>query len=355
MEDLNALDRTIQQAMAVQHVPGLAIGVTRDGETVYAKGFGTLRVGGQEPVTTDTLFHMASVTKPFVATAVVQLVEQGRVDLDLPVAHYLPHWTMQDGRYREITVRQMLSHTAGMPDVSDYGWEQPEYDDGALRRYVCSLTGASLIAAPGEQCVYSNTAFEILGDLIAEVSGETFEGYVHRYILEPLGMASSTLLMPNPVPPQWAAPHVTGPAGEIVTWEFYPYNRRHAPSSTLHSNVTDMNRWALANLNRGELEGNRILNPASYELLWNPTGSMGNVQVGLSWFLGEHNGHRTVSHSGGDTGFASNLVLVPALKLSVVVMINLLSASELTLRVSAAALDLLMGRDPAPILPDPRE
>src|SRR5262249_57727344 len=115
------------------------------------------------PVTPETLFHMASVTKPFVATAVMQLVEQGKVELDAPVTKYLPHFHLKDSRYDSITVRQMLTHTSGMPDVKDYRWDKPENDDGALERYVRGLRTQGLGCHPGSKLPSTNMASKGLG------------------------------------------------------------------------------------------------------------------------------------------------------------------------------------------------
>src|SRR5438270_8663422 len=119
----------------------------------------------------------------------------------------------------------MLSHTSGMPDTEEYGWDRPEYDDGALERYVRSLETLSLIAAPGERYAYSNITFEVLGDVIAKVSGMPFEEYVRREILAPLGMVRSTLLVREADSSLLASPHVPTGAGEVVVSEVFPYNR----------------------------------------------------------------------------------------------------------------------------------
>jgi CubicO group peptidase (beta-lactamase class C family) len=128
----------------------------------------------------------------------------------------------------------------------------------------------------------------------------------------------------------------------------FPYNRMHSPSSTLYSNVLDMARWAMANMNRGELDGNRILKVATYDVMWKPAGEQ-FTRVGVSWFLGEHRGHRTVSHGGGDTGFRSNLVMIPDLKIAVVMMSNFDGASSLG-QITPAALDVALGLKPAPLV-----
>ena len=125
MELAEDLDKLISETLESFNLPGVAVGVVRRNSVAYAKGFGVLNADTGGEVTEHTLFHMASVAKPFVATAIMQLVEQGRIDLDERVTTYLPYFTLADERCREITIRQMLSHSSGMPDVQDYGWAHP--------------------------------------------------------------------------------------------------------------------------------------------------------------------------------------------------------------------------------------
>ncbi len=317
------LEPALRQIVEEQGLPGLALGVIEDGRLVYASGFGVMKLGEPQPITPETLFHMASITKPFVATSVMQLWEQGKVDLDAPVTRYLPYFRLHDDRYKLITVRQMLTHTSGMPDVEDYRWDHPEYDDGSLERYVRSLTDKNLRWNPGTKFAYSNMAFEVLGDLVAKVSGVSFEDYVDVHILKPLGMHSSTLLIKQADPHKLAAGHRKASNGTVVVVEHYPYNRAHTPSSDLHSNVEDMARWAMANMNRGELDGKRILKASTYDVMWKPA-SAGSAPapVGISWFVGEINGQKAISHNGGDDGFLTRLVMFPDKKLAFVYMTN---------------------------------
>ncbi|NQT02290.1 MAG: beta-lactamase family protein [Planctomycetes bacterium] len=248
----------LKRMMEEHNVPGFTIGVVKDGAVVYSGAFGTKNLDTREKLTTHSLFHQASLTKPFVGTAIMQLAEKGEVNLEDPVIKYLPYFRLKDKRYKTITIRQMVTHTSGMPDVQDYEWQNPVYDDGALERYVRRLGNEQLIAAPGEKYRYSNMAFEVLGDLIAKVSGMSFEDYIRKNILVPLKMKHSTLLKQKADPKLMSTPHVKE-GDRIVVSKIYPYNRMHAPSSTLISNTVDMSRWALANLNRGQLDGSRIL------------------------------------------------------------------------------------------------
>jgi CubicO group peptidase (beta-lactamase class C family) len=144
---------------------------------------------------------------------------------------------------------------------------------------------------------------------------------VQTHILEPIGMMESSFIHPDITEGLRTTGHVGTPARVS---EVYPYNRRHAPSSTLNSSVAQMVNWMLVNLNRGELMGRRILRQESYDLLWQPTtdASRDDPQVGLSWFLDDFQGHRTVAHGGGDTGFRSYILLMPDDGIGVVIASN---------------------------------
>jgi CubicO group peptidase (beta-lactamase class C family) len=336
----------VQEVVASFGLAGLAIGIVRSGELVYTQGFGVRNLDTHEPVTPRSLFHLASVSKPFVATAIVQLIEQGQIALQAPIVTYLPYFNLKDPRYKDITIQQMLSHTSGMPDTVDYHWYAPEDDEEALERYVRSLADEELIAAPGEKYAYSNIAFEVLGDVIAKVSGQPFEAYVKAHVLDPLEMHNSTFLRREVRRDLAAAPHFGAPL--MVLAGAYPYHRAHAPSSTLHSSVEEMSQWAIANLNRGRFKGKHIVQSESYRVLWQSYVQTGKEiweeAVGLSWFLGSYRGRRVIHHGGSDPGFGSQLVVVPEEDAAVVVLANANTAAVEC--VTDAALDVLLGGEP---------
>ena len=144
----------------------------------------------------------------------------------------------------EVTARRLLSHSSGLPDVADYGWHDPQLGDDALSEFARSLSGWRLKAEPGSAFSYSNAGFELLGLLLSRATGTTFENAVRQQVLTPLGMRNSTFLR-GEVPAHLAAsPHVGMPLS--VPEGAYPYTRRHAPSSTLHSNLVEMCRWMVA-------------------------------------------------------------------------------------------------------------
>lgn len=320
------LTRTLEPALVELvrrfRLPGLAIGIVREDEVVYARGFGEASRGSGRALTPQSIFHMASVSKLFTATAAMQLVEAGKLELDAPLTKYLPYFRLAEEQSKTITVRQVLTHTSGFPDVRDYEWDKPQRDAGAAERYVRSLAGEKLLFAPGKGSSYSNMAFDTLGDVIAKAAGMSFDDYVKSHILVPLGMSKSSFIHAETPEELRTQGHSNAFSKRVdqAPCPVYPYNRRHAPSSTLNSNVEDMCRWARANLARGALDGQRILATKSYDLMWSRADE--TPTIGLAWALGELAGRATVSHSGGDVGYNSFLLLLPAEKLGVVVMIN---------------------------------
>ena len=342
----------IETLVGSHEMAGLAVAVVREGELV-SRGFGVRDVGSGAPVTPETMFHLASVSKPFVATAIVSLATARNagepvLDLDAPITEWVPEFTLADGRAGEVTARRLLSHASGLPDVADYGWHDPQLGDDALSEFARSLSGWRLQAEPGSTFSYSNAGFELLGLLLSRATGTTFEDAVQQQVLAPLGMRDSTFLRGD-VPRQLAAsPHVGMPL--TVPEGAYPYTRRHAPSSTLHSNVVEMCRWMLAHFEpaetaAGESGGQWVrLDAGLIDLMRQPVMPVGDPPweeaMALGWAVGSYRGHRTMSHSGADPGFGSRLVLVPEQRTGVVVLAN--SNTVPTSAIAAAALEIVL-------------
>lgn len=324
------IEAAITQTMKIYQIPGLSIGIIKDGQIAYTKGFGLAEVGTERAVTPETVFQLGSVSKMMVGIAIMQLKEQGKIDLDAPVTDYLPYFKMADERYKEITIRQILSHRSGLRYSTGYGfywytsdYQSPEYDDGSLERHVRNLTQVKLQFTPGKSMQYSDLGFEILGDVIAKVSGQNFEAYTQEHIFGPLGMMHTSFMVRDIPPELLAAPHGYGPKVN----SFFPYSRQHAPSSHLFSNVDDMLRYALAQLNQGQLGETRILPAIAYGEMWTAQGdtnlpSPWERKVGLGWFLGGQEGPRLVGHGGMDIGFGCGFIMAPDDGLAVVVMVN---------------------------------
>lgn len=318
--ELDSLAVLIQETF---EVPGLAIGIVLDNELYYANPLGVQDINSQDPLTTSSLFHMASVSKPFVATAIMQLVEAGKLKLEDKLIDHLPYFRMRDKNYQKITLKQILNHSSGIPDVEDYEWDKPQLDEGAAERYVKSFGETELDFKPGKEFSYSNASFDILADVIAKASGMSFEEYMRKNIFEPAGMKNSTFYKPE-VPEKIAtSPHGMGDDLQMEKLRIYPYNRIHAPSSTLHSNIEDMSRWALIYLNKGSIDGKQIFSEASYDLLTKKTRKLSKTRdVCLSWFTTEREGQRIYYHTGGDDGYRTFFGFFPEKKAAIILMAN---------------------------------
>ena len=316
------LNEDLGRYLEAYELPGLAVSVLVDGELVYAKALGVKNLKTKAPMTTGALFHLASLSKPFAATAIMQLVERGQMDLDATLVSYLPYFKLDSSGYQTITIRQILTHHSGMPDEDDYEWDKPQFDKGAAERYVRSLASETPIGPPGAQYRYSNIAFDVLADVVQKVSGMAYEDFVKQNILDPIGMKNSTFLKLQVPETLATSPHVRTNF-EVKVSDIYPYNRRHAPSSTLHSNVLEMALWAKVNLNHGSLNGQQILKAETHEALMKPQADANRGRkIGLSWFIDEVEGHREIGHSGGDVGYSSYFGMIPEKGIAITILCN---------------------------------
>jgi CubicO group peptidase (beta-lactamase class C family) len=345
------LDSVIAEIMARWGIPGLGAGIIQGNEILYARGFGVQSVETGVPVSFDSLFCLASIAKCFVACAIMKLVEQGQLDLVAPLVRYLPYFRLNDDRYPQITLRQMLSHTSGMPDMDEDEYDDlvanPEYDERASERYVRALANRKMVAAPGERFAYSNIAYNVLGDLIAKISGQTFERYMQEHILRPAGMPESTFYFPDLARERLAVPHLRAPG--MTVSPYYPYHRADAPASFLYTSVRELCQWAITSLKRGHYDGQRLLTPASYDLMWKPVAKRGSSpslreEMGLGWTLGHFEGVRTVGHGGGGFGWTCFLALLPEKNRAAFILCNEESFGHA--RALQAILNVTLDREP---------
>jgi CubicO group peptidase (beta-lactamase class C family) len=188
--------------------PGVALGVVQNGQVLCAIALGVTDFKSNAPITPDTNFHLASVSKSFTAVAAMQLVMAKKLHLDLPITRYVPYFRMADTRYKKITLRQLLNHRSGLGDVEDYGWDKPQTDDAALSRYVKSLKSEKLLSNPGARFAYSNIGYEIIGAAIEQASGLSFEEYAARHIFAKAGMTHTSFLYPAPNSSSQAQPQM---------------------------------------------------------------------------------------------------------------------------------------------------
>lgn len=314
LEAIRVEDRTV----------GFSVGVIRGGELVYARGFGETLIDSDRSITPRSVFHWASVSKPFVATAIMQLVERGMLDLDARLVNVLPGYVVTDPRHREITIEHILLHTSGLPDVEDYEWDKPQMEEIALKKWAYTDSPRELLFDPGTKRAYSNIGFEVLGAIIEQVSGVSFEKYMADNIFTPLGMKDSTFFYPD-VPEALRTYGHTGDASSKQATPHYPYNRRHGPSSTLNTNIEDMSRFVFALLNGGDLDGALLLKPQTLTDMWRPRWTIHKEASHFAtagWIHEIRDGQRMLRHFGGDVGFRSVLAIMPDDKAAIFLVSN---------------------------------
>lgn len=307
----------------VANIPGFAAGVIVNNQIVFEKTYGVQSLQSKIGLNKFSDFHMASVSKPFAATAILQLVQSGKLKLDGKLSDYLPGFKMKDERYKQITLFDILTHSSGIPDVTNYEWDKPQADDTAAASYVRSFTETMLDFSPGTQFNYSNAAFNILADVIAKASGKTFEAYIKENIFLPAGMNNSSFLLADIPSNRRTSPHIFDDRLMDAVSKIYPYNRIHAPSSTLHSNLADMLKWASLWLNKGVINGHTIIDSAIWSTMLTPGREAApGYKVCLSWFESTIEDRKIFFHTGGDLGYRTFVGFEPVSKVAVVLMGN---------------------------------
>ena len=305
-------------------VPGVAVGVWFNGQELYAC-HGVTSVDNPLPVDRDTMFVVGSVTKTFTATALMRLVAQGRVDLDAPVRRYLPELRLSNEQTAaSITVMNLLNHTAGLGlgFITDTG----EGDD-ALARYVAQLPELELIGPPGARASYSQAGFNLIGRIIEKVTGLTYERAIASLLFEPLGLAHSFYLASDLLSRRFAVGHNPGENGALAVARLRKRWRGDNPGGGLESSAGDLLRWARFHLGDGRADnGDSVLPAEVLHLMKEPTvelrGSSLGDAFGISWFLRDVDGVRTVGHGGSTNGQFAELLTVPERNFAVVSLSN---------------------------------
>jgi CubicO group peptidase (beta-lactamase class C family) len=301
-------------------IPGVAVGVLIDGREEYAC-HGVTSLDNPLPVEKDTLYVIGSVTKTFTATAVMRLVEEGKVELDAPVRRYVPELRLTDERAAaQITVLNLLNHTSGL----DWGvlGDTGEGDD-ALAGYVANMAELALIAPPGTRASYSQAGYNLLGRVVEKVTGQPYERAVAALVFEPLGLSHTFFDRDDVMTRRFAVGHNPGEDGAPGVARPWRHWRGDNPGGGLVSSVSDLLRWARFHLGDG---GARVLPAEVLRRMREPlaplrASSLGDA-LGIPWFLRDVDGVRVAGHAGSANGQFAELVTVPERGFAVVSLAN---------------------------------
>jgi CubicO group peptidase (beta-lactamase class C family) len=321
-DDLNAFfGGMVPYAIQRANIAGAAVAVVANGQLLFAKGYGYADLKSHRPVVADqTLFRAGSVSKLFTWTAVMQLVQERRLDLDRDINDYLD-FKVPEPYGRPITMRDLMTHSAGFEDtVTDLFVARPS-QLFPLRQYLVRHM-PPLIFPPGKVVAYSNYGATLAGYIVQRVSGEPFDDYIMRHILQPLGMSHATFQQPLPanLRPLMASGYRSAADEHATPFELV----EAAPAGALTTTVADLAKFMVAQLGDGSDGGAQILSPATLQEMHTPQGRPlpGMNGMDLGFYDENRNGLRIIGH-GGDTGvFHSDLHLVLGKGVGLVIMLN---------------------------------
>lgn len=322
-------------------IPGAAIGILHGDKEYYAP-FGVTSLENQLPVTADTLFKLASISKTYLATAAVMLAESGRLRLDVPVRKYLPTFKMKDKlAQNNVTMRHLLTHTAGW--YGDYFDDFGRGDD-ALARMVEKLALIPQVSAPGEIFSYSNTCFNVAARVMEVIVGKPYESIIREMVLDPIGLKDSVFFAEEVLLRRFAMGH-SKTKNRVSCTKPWGRSRCASPTGGIISSVRDLLRYARFQMGDGRLaDGRRLMSAGAMELLHEPDRkAFDDKKIALSWFVFEANGKKVLWHGGGTIGQVCELYIVPSERLAVAVLTNSASGVGFTKKVSEAVLNEFLG------------
>lgn len=308
------VDDYVRAEMAKQHVPGLALLVSRGGTIVRAQGYGLANVELQVPVKPETIFQSGSVGKQFTATAIMMLVEEGKIGLDDPLTKYFPE---APSAWKQVTIRELLSHTAGFTDYPKDFDMRKDYTEADLMKIVESIP---LAYAPGSSWSYSNLGFLTLGVVIHKVTGQFYGDFLQEHVFHPLGMNTTRIISEADIIPNRAAGYRLV-KGELKNQEWVSPSLNTTADGALYFSILDLAKWDAA------LYTEKILKKSSLDQMWTvaklSNGKPNSGDYGFGWFIESVNGHHVVEHEGAWQGFETQISRYVDDKLTVVVLTNL--------------------------------
>lgn len=334
--DFAALGSYVQESMQSWQIPGVALAILKEDEVLHMAGYGVCDVEQGTPVTPDTLFAIASVTKAFTAMGVALLVDEGKVEWDKPVRTYLPEFRLKDSYVSErITLRDLLSHRSGLPR-HDLSWYGTDFDRAAILK---NLQYYAFSKGFRETWQYQNLMYMTAGYLVGAVTGSSWEDFTRRRIFEPLNMKRSCF-SPDEMQKQgnYATPyrikHTLGEPDKLEAMEHYT-SAPLGPAGSIHSSVADLANWLRVHLNAGQFGDQTFVSPGNVQQMHLPqmVMPMDSIQAemlgttislyGMGWFVVPYRGYTLIHHGGNIDGFSLIVGFVPQQKVGVAVLTNI--------------------------------
>lgn len=319
------LEKLVQDYMAQAKAPGVSLAIVKDQEVIYARGFGVTSVeDGGLPVTPQTVFRIGSTSKPIAATVVMHLVDEQKLELDTPIDEILPDLEFSvPGAIQQVTLRKLLSHTAGLPTAANYVGSR-ELKNFATLLYE-QIPAYRLVAPVDKVWSYSNPGIDLAGYIAEVVSGKPYAQLAQEIIFDPLGMTRTTLSPLIAASYPLAQSHSLDDEGQPKVDHMIADNVAHYPSGFVFSTVLDMAKFAMLHLNGGQFGDQYVLSKEAVAEMHKkiaPHRSINGNGYGLALFVREYKGQRTVGHGGRIDSFASKFEIIPEQNLGVIMQCN---------------------------------
>ena len=308
----------LRQRIADGSVPSVSVAVAQRGKIIWEEGFGWANREERIPATENTMYSLASISKPNTATGLMTLVQAGKIDLDKPINDYLGDAKLQAriGNAHDATVRRVANHSSGLPlhyqfFFNNEPYQKPSYDETILRY-------GNLVTIPGEHYQYSNLGFGIIGYVLARVSGESYPDFMRQAVFLKLGMTHTSVGV-GPGLERFQAIRYDSKGAPIPFYDF-----DHPAASAVYSSAHDLVRFGMFHLQDHLPDQAQILTDASIDAMHQPTMKISdNGGYGIGWFTEDRpDGYHVVSHTGGMPGVTTMLMLVPSEDIAVVVLMN---------------------------------
>jgi CubicO group peptidase (beta-lactamase class C family) len=323
----NKIEDYLRKEMQAQQIPGIALAVVKDGKIALARGYGFANVEHQVPVKPETIFQSGSTGKQFTATAIMMLMEEGKLSLEDKVTKYFPD---APESWRDITIRHLLTHTSGMTDYpSDFDMRREYTEDELFQR----MRPIPLAFQPGEKWSYSNLAYVLLGILIHKVSGKFYGDFLEERVFKPLEMTTARIISEADVIPNRAAGYRVA-NGQLKNQNWVSPSLNTTAEGALYLTVYDMAKWDAA------LYTEKLLKKSSLELMWTPVklNDGKTFPYGFGWALGEIRGHRIIEHGGSWQGFKAQISRYVNDKMTIILFANQTRANQTKLVHDIAAI-----------------
>ena len=346
-----ALTKFVQHEMEDKKLPAVSIALIDDQQVVWAQGFGYADPDKKIPASPETVYRIGSVSKLFTDIGVMQLVERRELDLDAPIQTFLPEFRPHNPFHKDITLRQLMSHRAGLlrePPVGNY-FDPTELSLAAM---VHSLNETTLVYPPESHTKYSNAGVATVGYVLEKHSGQPFASYLKHAVLEPMGLRSSAFQPEPQLMARLAKAYMWSYDG--LQFQAPTFELGMAPAGCMYSTVLDLGRFLSVLFNQGQGSAGRVLQAGTLEKMWTPQFAKpgGKSGFGLGFYVSQLDGHRVVEHGGAIYGFATQAAGLPDDKLGAVAVSTMDSSNAVTSHVTEVALRLMLAAKQGRPLPE---